>query len=294
MLVTQDGDFLGVPRRKAGGRRGLAGDAGPGDARGGLRRRGGCDAAGLLAWCTCLAGFEAGLVLVRALWVAEVTLQPWRPQHETTGQDAGASGCSPGHGAQGKRAHLPQGGSARPSPRGERREQVRTAGPSHDGSDARGLESPRGGEPRREPDAVPDDGADARAAIAGGGAGLHGLERCGQRGEQRGPLRGAAAGGAAVRLARGGALLRVHGDAPIGTAGLERGAAADVARERVLLRTHAGRLAGLRHRHRRRAQPALAHVLAGVHGPVRHARRVDGGVAGGADWGGEPPAPDRG
>ena len=35
---------------------------------------------------TCLAGFEAGLVLVRSLWVAEVTLQPWRPRHETTGR----------------------------------------------------------------------------------------------------------------------------------------------------------------------------------------------------------------
>lgn len=34
----------------------------------------------------CLKGAEAGLVLVRALWCADVGLKPWRPQHETTGR----------------------------------------------------------------------------------------------------------------------------------------------------------------------------------------------------------------
>ena len=34
----------------------------------------------------CLKGEEAGLVLVRALWCADVGLKPWRPQHETTGR----------------------------------------------------------------------------------------------------------------------------------------------------------------------------------------------------------------
>ncbi len=32
----------------------------------------------------CLKGAEAGLVLVRAFWCAEVSLEPWRPRHETT------------------------------------------------------------------------------------------------------------------------------------------------------------------------------------------------------------------
>ena len=32
----------------------------------------------------CTSGPEAGLVLVRSLWWAEVTLNPWEPQHETT------------------------------------------------------------------------------------------------------------------------------------------------------------------------------------------------------------------
>lgn len=30
----------------------------------------------------CVRGREAGLVLVRAFWFAEVTLHPWRPEHE--------------------------------------------------------------------------------------------------------------------------------------------------------------------------------------------------------------------
>jgi ADP-ribose pyrophosphatase YjhB (NUDIX family) len=30
----------------------------------------------------CLSGHEKGLVLVRSIWRAEVTLGPWRPQHE--------------------------------------------------------------------------------------------------------------------------------------------------------------------------------------------------------------------
>lgn len=34
----------------------------------------------------CLKGAEAGLVLVRAFWCAEVSLEPWRPLHETTGR----------------------------------------------------------------------------------------------------------------------------------------------------------------------------------------------------------------
>jgi len=42
----------------------------------------------LLGYCrsVCLKGEEAGLVLVRALWCADVGLKPWRPQHETTGR----------------------------------------------------------------------------------------------------------------------------------------------------------------------------------------------------------------
>jgi len=32
----------------------------------------------------CLKGEEAGLVLVRAFWCAEVALRPWEPEHETT------------------------------------------------------------------------------------------------------------------------------------------------------------------------------------------------------------------
>lgn len=32
----------------------------------------------------CIRGEEEGLVLVRSLWRAEVTLLPWEPQHETT------------------------------------------------------------------------------------------------------------------------------------------------------------------------------------------------------------------
>ena len=34
----------------------------------------------------CLKGEEAGLVLVRAFWCADVSLEPWRPRHETTGR----------------------------------------------------------------------------------------------------------------------------------------------------------------------------------------------------------------
>ena len=30
----------------------------------------------------CLSGHEEGLVLVRSIWRAEVTLLPWRPEHE--------------------------------------------------------------------------------------------------------------------------------------------------------------------------------------------------------------------
>ena len=32
----------------------------------------------------CVRGEEEGLVLVRSLWRAEVSLNPWEPQHETT------------------------------------------------------------------------------------------------------------------------------------------------------------------------------------------------------------------
>ena len=32
----------------------------------------------------CIRGEEEGLVLVRSLWRAEVSLHPWEPQHETT------------------------------------------------------------------------------------------------------------------------------------------------------------------------------------------------------------------
>ncbi len=34
----------------------------------------------------CLKGEEAGLVLIRSLWCAEVALRPWEPGHETTGR----------------------------------------------------------------------------------------------------------------------------------------------------------------------------------------------------------------
>ena len=34
----------------------------------------------------CTRGEEEGLVLVRALWSADVVLNPWRPRHETTGR----------------------------------------------------------------------------------------------------------------------------------------------------------------------------------------------------------------
>ena len=34
----------------------------------------------------CTRGEEEGLVLVRGLWSADVTLNPWRPRHETTGR----------------------------------------------------------------------------------------------------------------------------------------------------------------------------------------------------------------
>jgi hypothetical protein len=30
----------------------------------------------------CVSGREQGLVLVRSIWCAEVTLRPWRPEHE--------------------------------------------------------------------------------------------------------------------------------------------------------------------------------------------------------------------
>ena len=54
------------------------------------------DAATLIGFSrgVCIEGHEAGLVLVRSLWRAEVTLNPWRPQHEmshrlvTTPEDA--------------------------------------------------------------------------------------------------------------------------------------------------------------------------------------------------------------
>ena len=34
----------------------------------------------------CIEGEEKGLVLVRSLWRADVSLQPWAPRHETTGR----------------------------------------------------------------------------------------------------------------------------------------------------------------------------------------------------------------
>ena len=34
----------------------------------------------------CINGPEEGLVLVRSLWLAEVSLHPWEPKHETTGR----------------------------------------------------------------------------------------------------------------------------------------------------------------------------------------------------------------
>ncbi len=36
----------------------------------------------------CIAGEEAGLVLVRSFWCADVSLGPWEPRHETTGRVA--------------------------------------------------------------------------------------------------------------------------------------------------------------------------------------------------------------
>ena len=44
------------------------------------------DEASLLGFSrgTCIEGHEEGLVLVRALWRATVTLLPWSPQHEIT------------------------------------------------------------------------------------------------------------------------------------------------------------------------------------------------------------------
>jgi hypothetical protein len=33
---------------------------------------------------TCVAGPEEGLVLVRAMWVAEVSVEPWAPEFEMT------------------------------------------------------------------------------------------------------------------------------------------------------------------------------------------------------------------
>ena len=32
----------------------------------------------------CIEGLEEGLVLVRSLWCADVSLKPWEPRHETT------------------------------------------------------------------------------------------------------------------------------------------------------------------------------------------------------------------
>ena len=34
----------------------------------------------------CINGSEEGLVLVRSLWCAEISLNPWEPRHETTGR----------------------------------------------------------------------------------------------------------------------------------------------------------------------------------------------------------------
>ena len=36
------------------------------------------------SWGTCLEGPEEGLILVRGLWVADVSLEPWEPDHEMT------------------------------------------------------------------------------------------------------------------------------------------------------------------------------------------------------------------
>ena len=36
----------------------------------------------------CIEGEETGLVLVRSLWCADVSLGPWEPRHETTGRVA--------------------------------------------------------------------------------------------------------------------------------------------------------------------------------------------------------------
>ena len=33
---------------------------------------------------TCIEGQEEGLALVRSLWCADVSLNPWEPRHETT------------------------------------------------------------------------------------------------------------------------------------------------------------------------------------------------------------------
>lgn len=40
----------------------------------------------ILGFCRshCIAGHEAGLVLIRAFWLAHVRLEAWRPQFETT------------------------------------------------------------------------------------------------------------------------------------------------------------------------------------------------------------------
>ena len=49
------------------------------------------EAAALLGFAkgVCIEGSEQGLALVRSLWCADVSLDPWKPQHETTGQDGG-------------------------------------------------------------------------------------------------------------------------------------------------------------------------------------------------------------
>jgi len=45
-----------------------------------------CHCARLLGFAKsiCVAGHERGLVLVRSMWRAEVELDPWQPQYETT------------------------------------------------------------------------------------------------------------------------------------------------------------------------------------------------------------------
>ena len=102
---------------------------------------------------TCLAGFEAGLVLVRSLWVAEVTLQPWRPQHETTGRSAGASRDGAGHGAAWERAHRPQ---------------VASRGPGHAGNGVSGAGSGKvPARERREGPRIPARGRTPKGAGCG-------------------------------------------------------------------------------------------------------------------------------